>query len=421
MEDNIDCYKVSDISPFCNSKKKLTFEILEITFNLLIFYPLISNILYAISKNSILCIVAGILTIIYTLVINLIRIKLKIKKLAFILSIISALSFFALPLQEYTQWTLGVYLILELLKSLRKLFKPNYKFYSLSFFFFGEIPLCINLIFAYKISNSYTIFLTILSAIIFALLFLFYLSSSRSTVLIKAEKSYTFNNIKNLTTGSKKVLLMLLFTLLAVILFILLLTNSLNSFINSNIINQITTLLNSANPYSTNNGQYIIHGNSLYIAFPRKNISNIGSENSTNFLSSYTKLILFIFVTIIIFIFLYLLFKRLLELKAKMLTQTNTDTETVFLKEDLKKDLFNIAHKFNFNLSNKEKLRRKYKKLIKSYVKKGLKIQDSSTTNELENEISELTKYNIKNCSDIYRKTRYSPYEPTTDDISKIK
>lgn len=417
MEDNIDYYKVSDISPFCNSKKKLTFEILEITFNLLIFYPVISNILYAIYKNSVLCILAGILTIIYTLVINLIRIKLKIKKLAFILSIIFALSFFALPLQEYEQWTLGVYLILELLKSLHKLFKPNYKFYSLSFFFFGEIFLCINLIFTYKISNSYTIFLTILSAIIFALLFLFYLSISRSTVLIKAEKSYTFNNIKNLTTGSKKVLLLLLFTLLVVILFILLLTNSLNSFINSNIINQITPL----NSYSQNNGQYIIHGNSLYIAFHQKNISNIGSENSTNFLSSYTKLILFIFVTIIIFIFLYLLFKRLLELKAKTLTQTNTDTETVFLKEDLKKDLFNIANKFNFNLSNKEKLRRKYKKLIKSYAKKGVKIQDSSTTNELENEISELTKDNIKNCSDIYRKTRYSPYEPTTDDISKIK
>ncbi|WP_234125068.1 hypothetical protein [Clostridium hydrogenum] len=420
MEDNIDYYKVSDISPFCNSPKKLIFEILEVIMNFLIFYPVISYILYPTSKNGVSFLLTSILTIIYLAAINLIRIKLKRKKLIFFLSLVLGLSFFTIPLQESSKWVIGIYLTLELLKSLRKTFKPNYKFYSLPFFFFGELVLGINLVFAYTINSSYVIFLNILSSIIFALLFLFYLSSSRSAVLINAEKGYTFNNIKKLTAGSRKILLPLLFIFLAVISFILLLTNGINHLINSNIVKQIVSLFVSANPYNTTTKQFDMQRNSLYKMF-HPNGSDISIKSTNNFSSSHTSLILIILVTIILFFFLYLLFKRLLDLKAKMVTQTNTDTETVFLEEDLKKDLISIRHKFNFNLSNKEKLRRKYKKLIKSYAKKGLKIQDSSTTNELENEISELTKDNIKNCGDIYRKARYSSFEPTPDDISKIK
>lgn len=415
----IDSYKIPDLGKFNKSPKKASFQILENLMLFLIFYPVMLSILGILHKNSFIFI-HEIALIAYVILINLIRIKVSKHAVAISLTLVLSCIFILIPFPYYERFLYCIYAVLALINSIRKFYKINFTFYSASFFVLGEVLLSLNLVGSYALKNLTSRYLTLFYAVILSLVFLFYSSRSKYELLINSETGTNSN--RPISLSSKKMLISMLFAFLVFMCFTLSITSPISSIGDQALVNSL------ANIFSTNNTPGLNQESNENIfkklQNPYMNKSNKqAQENSTyrnnSFLNKYVYLILFLILAFIISLIMSKIIKFLVN--AKIENQQDATTETTFLNEDFKKDISNIVPKFNFNLSNKEKLRKHYKKLIKHYNKKGLVIKDSLTAKELENKILNLTGDDIKNITKIYDKARYSLYEPTKNDIDNFK
>lgn len=411
----IDNYKIPNMDKFNTSPKKSIFQICENIMVFLLFYPVISNALETIYKNNFVF-VQGVSLIIYIVAINLIRIKVKNHILAIVLILTLCCIFLLIPFKSYERILYGIYAVLALITCIKKFYKIKFNFYDLSFFSLGEILLLTNLLVAYTLKNPLSKYLTLFSAVIFLLIFLFYFNRSRYKLFITSEKNCNLNSMVNLS--SRKFITILFCTFLFFMCFILLITKDINSNINYSLIHKVTILFSTKNFHDPNlNARKI-----LIKKMQKKNLikNNMIKSNNTSYNDNkYIYIMLCLALTALILFIAFKVVKFLINNKVK--NQIDTETEITFLEEDFKKDLQHIVPKFNFNLSNKEKLRKYYKKLIKHYRKKGLGVKTSSTPSELKDGILNLTGDDIESITKIYNKSRYSLYEPTKEDIATIK
>lgn len=415
--DNVNSYRIPDVNKFSDSSKKAIFQICEDLMLFLIFYPIALNILGLLHKNTPI-LIHGIALLIYTLALTLIRTNIKKRPLALMLSFVLFCIFLVIPFELYERVLYGIYAVLMLALSIKQFFKPSFKFFKTFFFVCGEALLFINLFCAYAANNSSVKDLTLFSAIAFSLIFLFYSSRSRYKLLIASEKNSSHSNAADLS--SQKFIIALFASFLIFISCVLLITNKLNSSSNYTVVHAIYNALQSQMPQSaadlkkddlSKNANDLTHIN-------MGKISNKQKGNSA--LPMYAYIVAYSVLAAFIILIVFKILKFFLSAKIKE-PKIDTETEATFLKEDLKKDLGSIIPKFNFNLSNKEKLRKHYKKLISSYRKKGLAVKDSSTSVELKDEISNLTGDDIDTATKIYNKSRYSLYEPTKEDLARLR
>lgn len=415
--DNINSYKIPDVNKFSASSKKAIFQICEDIMLFLIFYPMALNILGLICKN-VPTLIHGVALLIYVLALTLIRINMKKRPLAIILSFALFCIFLAIPFELYERVLYGIYAVLMLTLSIKEFFKPNFKFFKTFLFICGEALLFINLFWAYAANNSSVKELTLFSAIAFSLIFLFYSSRSRYKLLIASEKNSSGSNAADLS--SKKFIIALFASFLIFMSCVLLITNKLNSNSNYAVVHAIYNALNSEMPQSPAD----LKSNDLSKNAKELTHMKMGKLGPTlkgnRSLPVYAYIITFLVLAALIIFIAFKILNLVRNLKIKD-QEPDTETEAIFLKDDLKKDLGSIIPKFNFNLSNKEKLRKYYKKLISSYRKKGLGIKDSSTSIELKDGILNLTGDDIDTATEIYNKSRYSLYEPTKEDIVKLR
>lgn len=414
--DNFDSYRIPDINKLSDSSKKAIFQICEDIMLFLIFYPIALNILGLIYKD-IPVLIHGISLLIYAIAITLIRTNIKKRPLAIILSFVLFFIFLVIPFELYERILYGIYAVLMLALSIKQFFKSSFKFFKTFFFVCGEALLCINLFCAYASNNSSAKALTIFSAIAFSLIFLFYSSRSRYKLLIASQKDSSRSNAADLS--SNKFIIALFASFLILISCVLLVTNKLNSNSNSAVVHAIYNALNSQMPSAADPKKDYLGENVKSLRNMKMGQLGPKSKGNSN-LPIYAYIVAFLVLAALIIFIAFKILKLVLNLKIKD-QETDTETEAIFLKEDLKKDLGSIIPKFNFNLSNEEKLRKYYKKLISSYRKKGLGIKDSSTSMELKDGILNLTGDNIDTATKIYNKSRYSLYEPTKDDIDKLR
>lgn len=418
-------YKLPDMDKFNSSPKKAIFQICEDIMVFLIFYPVVLNILGIIYGNTI-ALTQGIPLILYIIALALTRIKIKNHILGVISNLILLCIFLSIPFPIYERIVYGVYAIIMLMNSIHRFFKITFNFYNLLFFKLGEALLGVNLLLSYGLNNSLAKYSTLFSALMFSLLFLFYFSRNRYRLLINSEKTY-YNHTTRVDLHSKKFIAALFFAFFIFTSFILLITSSINSKGNYALTHKISSIFlpstgidSSPTNSSPKNSS---HNKSIYNNISLPQLLNLIYSHNTK--SSFTDLLNKIFyitayllLTIILLIIIFKVIKFAIKLKFK--NQAHEEIESTFLKEDFIKDIKRIIPKFKSNLSNKDKLRKQYKKLIKHYEKKGLKIKASSTPMELKNGVLNLTGNNLENITKIYDKTRYSLYEPTKKDIDKL-
>lgn len=418
--DNVNSYRIPDVNKFSDSSKKAIFQICEDIMLFIIFYPIALNILELLYKNS-PTLTQGIPLLIYVLALTLIRINIKKRPLAVILSFVLLCIFLVIPFELYARFLYGIYAVLMLALSIKQFFKPSFKFFKTFFFICGEALLFINLFCAYGANNSSVKELTLFSAIAFSLIFLFYSSRSRYKLLIASEKDNSSSNAANLS--SKKFIIALFASFLIFISCVLLITNKLNSNSDYAVVNAIYTALHSQMPQSPADLKPKDNLNKKAKDPTHLNMGKITNKQKGNSeLPMYAYIITFLVLAALIIFIGFKIVKLVVNSKIKIQeADTDAETEATFLTEDLKKDLGSIIPKFNFNLSNREKLRKYYKKLISSYRKKGLRIKDSSTSIELKDGILNLTGDDIDTATKIYNKSRYSLYEPTKEDIDNLR
>lgn len=413
----IDYYEILGTSNSNDSSKKSIFEVCEDIMIFLVLYPIMSNVLGVIYKNN-LIIIQGLVLIIYTILLTLIRTKFKNPFLGIVLSLILCCVFIAIPFSNYERFICGIYIILMLITSITKFFSRNFTFYNRLSLALGEALLWLNLLFAYGLDNiSLVKYLTLFSALAFSLIFLFYLSRSRLRLLINTKKEPLYN--KTIDLSIKKFIIFLFSAFFVFMCFILLITSRINSNTNYALTHALSSIFMPIDHQSPNKNNASITEHNP----PRIHVNTNTKIRGTNYFykdhfGTYYTIVALILVVFLLFI-IFKVIKLVLTLKID--NQETEEGESTFLKEDLKKDLHNIVPNFTFNLSNKEKLRKYYKKLIKRYRKKGLSIKTSSTSRELKDGILNLTGDDIKDITKIYNKARYSLYEPTENDIDKLK
>lgn len=415
---NVNSYKIPDVNKFSDSSKKAIFQICEDIMLFLIFYPIALNFLGILCKNT-PALMHGISLLIYALALTLIRTNIKKRPLAIILSLVLFCIFLVIPFELYERILYGLYAVLMLALSIKEFFKPSFKFFKTFLFICGEALLFINLFWAYGANNSLVKELTLFSAIAFSLIFLFYSSRSRYKLLIASEKNSSLSNAGDLS--SKKFIIALFASFLILISCVLLVTNKLNSNSNSAVVHAIYNALNSQMPQSPADLKYIGNLSKDKEDRTHLNMGTIANKQKGNSdLPIYAYLVAYLALAALIIFIAFKILKLVLNIKIKD-QETETETEATFLKEDLKKDLGSIIPKFNFNLSNKEKLRKYYKKSINSYRKKGLSVKDSSTSQELQDGILNLTGNDLETITKLYDKCRYTTYEPTKEDIATVR
>lgn len=405
-----DKHAVPILPIFHSSRKKNFFVICEDMITSFLLYSIILNLSVLVLHINIMLIMVLPLTL-YTLLLTLMRLNIKNQRLVIILSIILCCLFLLIPFPAYERFLYGVYVALMLVNSIKKFFKGGINFYNKKSFIAAEILLAFNLLSAYTMHSSPLKYLSLFLALASSLLYLTYFSKRDLPTVL--EKNYAINTTVNFSL--KRFIIMLFSAFLIFTCFIILITNNLDSNVNNTLIKVLALdehLPPSGSSYYYDTSRFGVgaYYSSLSDLFGIRSGNNKNADMSLYYLGAF---LIIAFAT-------YKIIKYILSPKAAPNDMT-IETKSTFLQEDLKKDIKNVFSNFSLNLSNKAKLRKYYKKLIKRYGEKGLIIKKSSTSKELQNGILDLTGNNVENITKIYDKCRYSSYEPTKEDIDKLR
>lgn len=419
---NIDNYDIPNLHIFNSRPKKVFFTICEDMMAGFLLYSIILNfsimILHInISLTKILFLLA------YTLLLTLIRLNIKNSRLTSILSIILCGIFLTIPFQGYERFLYGLYAVLMTVNTIKKLSKEGFSFYTKNSFIICELVLMFNLLTAYGIHSSFLKYFSLFLALASSLLYLTYLSKRDLPTVL--EETYVLDITINL--GLRKFIIILFSTFLIFTSFIIFIANINTPFIPnglaSNVNNTLVKSLKIEDHLKTYNVPPIHWGllseDPSFIEMSSR--MEGGSHHDPYTMSASTANIYFKLLAYAIgLIILFKIIKYIRNIKPEIKKKV-VKTKSTFLQEDLKNDLKDMLLNFQFNLSNKDKLRKYYKRLIKRYGEKGLNVKDSSTSQELQDGILNLTGKDLENITELYHKCRYTTYEPTKEDIVLVK
>lgn len=407
-----DKHAIPTLNIFHNSRKRIFFVICEDMMASLLLYSIILNLSVMVLHINIMLIMVLLLTF-YSLLLTLMRLNIKNQRLVIILSTILCCLFLLIPFPGYERFLYGAYAAIMLIISIKKVSYGDFIFFTKNCFIGAEIVLVFNLLSAYAMHSSPLKYLSLFLALAFSLILLTYLNKRDLPTVLK--KEYVLETTENFSL--KKFIIILFSSFLILTYFIILITNNLDSTVNHTLIKALELddhLPPSGSPYyqepiNFGFGSGISYSN-LYRIFGITHNHNQDADFSLYFVATL----------LIIAFAVYKIIKHILSPKASP-NDITIETKSTFLQEDLKKDIKNVFSNFSLDLSNKARLRKYYKKLIKRYRERGLIVKNSSTSQELQDGIFNLTGNNVENITKIYNKCRYSSYEPNKDDIDKLR
>lgn len=411
---NIDNYDIPNLHIFNSRPKKVFFTICEDILAAVLLYSLILNFSIMILHINIMLIKLLIL-LPYALLLTLIRLNIKNSLLVSILSIISCCIFLTIPFQGYERFLYGVYAVLMTVNTIKKLSREGFSFYNKVSFIACELVLMFNLLSAYALHSSFLKYFSLFLALISSLLYLTYLSKRDLPTVL--EETYVFNIMIN--SGLRKFIITLFSTFLIITSFIIFITKGLALNFNNSLV-KLLRIEDHLKAYKLP----IQNWPPLSQDPVFQSMSQRQKEEATNtgysLSPDVTNIYFHIIIAVIALIIIFKIIKYIRNIKPAIEKQI-LETKSTFLHEDLKNDLKDMLLNFNFNLSNKDKLRKYYKRLIKRYGEKGLNIKDSSTSQELQDGVLNLTGNNLDNITKLYDKCRYTEYEPTKEDIATVR
>lgn len=411
-----DKHAVPTLNIFHSSRKRIFFVICEDMMTSFLLYSIILNISVMVLHINIMLIMVLPLTF-YSLLLTLMRLNIKNQRLVIILSTILCCLFLLIPFPGYERFLYGAYAAIMLIISKKKVSYGDFIFFTKNCFIGAEIVLVFNLLSAYAMHSSPLKYLSLFLALAFSLLLLTYLNKRDLPTVLK--KEYVLETTENFSL--KKFIIILFSSFLILTYFIILITSNLDYNINHTLIKALELdehLPPAGSPYYQGSNNFHPYFNLSLTSLSSTLYSTFGITNNHNQDADFS---LYFVATILIIAFaVYKIIKHILSPKAAP-NDVTTEAKSTFLQEDLKKDIKNVFSNFSLDLSNKARLRKYYKKLIKRYRERGLIVKNSSTSQELQDGILNLTGNNVDNITKIYDKCRYSSYEPNKKDIDKLR
>lgn len=316
---------------------------------------------------------------------------------------------------------LGVAGVICVVVSIRRSKKKQNVKYNLSALVEHEILLIICLIVAIIMKNRFIQGTILVCGLIIIVISCAYLCKARNMRLIMDDpKNETFRN------RDSSMFAVEIAVLISVILIILQVTgvfaaaNRMSNQIVNNIRQSSTVDYRNVPPKEVNNNQKKIEGIDLSkLINPKK-----GKPSKIVIILGYViSAVVTIVVAAIGIAIVYMLLNRLMINVKKL---KNSDKVTfVFneIGENEKKEnekRKNVISRRIF-LSPRDKIRKIYKKKVKSYKKRGTIIKQNFTVNDIKREILDKTSNNIDYISNIYEKARYSNEEISKEELKLTK
>jgi len=163
-------------------------------------------------------------------------------------------------------------------------------------------------------------------------------------------------------------------------------------------------------------------------------MKNLQPSGKNSYLITFLlNLVQLIIGVVLVIIIIYLIYKLFIIVKnfykglcIKKIYKTEK-RELIFSLEDIIKEIknrsegFSIGLELPFNMSNGKKIRKLYKKLIKSYKTKEILACNFNTPMEIQIKVKEVLEKNISEATIIYEKARYSNEECSKEEVDKIK
>lgn len=316
---------------------------------------------------------------------------------------------------------LGVAGVICVVVSIRRSKKKQNVKYNLSALVEHEILLIICLIVAIIMKNRFIQGTILVCGLIIIVISCAYLCKARNMRLIMDDpKNETFRN------RDSSMFAVEIAVLISVILIILQVTgvfaaaNRMSNQIVNNIRQASTVDYRNVPPKEVNNNQKKIEGIDLSkLINPKK-----GKPSKIVIILGYViSAVVTIVVAAIGIAIVYMLLNRLMINIKKL---KNSDKVTFVFneigenekKENEKRE--NVISRRIF-LSSRDKVRKIYKKKVKSYKKRGASIKQNLTVNDIEKEILDKTSNNIDYISNIYEKARYSNEEISKEELKLTK
>ncbi|HEY5560794.1 MAG TPA: hypothetical protein VIK72_03400 [Clostridiaceae bacterium] len=431
MKDDLIKYRVSESYLAYEIKKPIVYEILELLFYFLIVYPILTLILYTITKRSndlYICL----LLIFPHLIFKLSSLKLRRLSVFLLIHFIVVAIYLILPFSFFERIVMGIYLLFAMIFSMKDRVKVDRDVYSFSQVIRGTIILTIAYIVAKTLNFAIIDRIILIAAIVLVLLSSGYIFVLRTKKLMAWEKSYSDISLAKFL---KQSYVFTIFIITAILFLVIVFGQgglfAIADFIDMKIMaimrviyrpNDASTKLPSSPPITT----------------PPKN-SKFDLSKLTTGVKPIPAIIInilnFIFYTVIgilAIIAIIFIVKGIVDAIKNIYNnyygkndKHEETRESIFsfseFSEGILKKTKDLTKKLviPFNLTNNEKIRKLYKKLVIKNAKKKFAISLADSPAEIEGKL--LSKFKDTGITEIYEKARYSKENSTKEELQLIK
>ena len=305
------------------------------------------------------------------------------------------------------------------------------EFYKIGMLLWSEFLMVICYFIAFNFNLIFMMKLINFSSINIAITWALYLYISRIASLMQWEGEF----IKGYTKRMRNIKLSCITFISGVIIFFVLIFWRIGLYKLFDILTgKILVFLNSSPKLSEIKPEKVKTQAENAVVDSNSSLKNLGANGKNNhIITAIVNIVQFILYTALVLLALYLLVKLIIKLKnfykglELKKTYKKEKREFVFSLEDIKKEIKNRAESFKvevdlpFNMSNRKKIRKLYRKLIKSYKTKEVIASEFNTPVEMEKKIRVLYQNNISEATAIYEKARYSEVVCSKEDVDKMK
>ncbi|MDP4146477.1 MAG: hypothetical protein Q8936_18675 [Bacillota bacterium] len=433
MSERIASYEMPEFWSAAISIKDLKYELMEIVMTFILLFPTAASFSYY-AESNVKAEAGSLLVVLFPLAMTTVRRTVKNIYISIVLHLIIAAMFFIVPLDASKHFFFILYIIYCVYSSIHGYFRVNRKFWNYSSFVLGEVSLCISaLIWSFK-DDKFIYYTIILMAAVFALIFIVYYSKSRIERLVVLEKQYDYNSVDKVKTIYNKFITSILGVLVVgyVILYSIFgsITWKIEHFSKMGL---LTALAAVGKVFGGVRMEQLMKN----VRDRQKNMMKVSFADTriVKHDSKYDAIgnVLGVIITIIGITLLVIYFYTLVRYfyfnfikGTKVISQDDDEkVERIYLKnkniEKLDNNIDEIRQALGINITEREKVRRRYKKVITKYRKKGIMPKMVDTTSDIKTKINNSTGDNIDRLTEIYQKVRYSKEGPTDNEIIEVK
>lgn len=413
----IDVLPVTDEYMQHNYVKSLLYEFIEDIIMFCTIYPFLNILNCAVCKDKVLSYI-GLSLLPVIMIMTFMRVKIRKRFVYDMAVLVTAAAYFGLTLVIPYKNIFGFAAIVCAAVGIWKSKKKQNVRYNMNSLIEHEILLIVMLFIAITMKNQFIQIMILVCGLIIMVVSCAYLSKARNVRLIKDDpKNETFRHRDSTMFAVQ----------MAVLISVLL------------IILQVTGVFAAANRWSNrivNNIQQAAMG--TYQVQPQQEIkkdkveqkpidmSKVVNAKPNKFLSALMVAISVVVTIIAAIIAISIIYMVLNRIMIDIKRFANSDKVTFVFKENgetekkEKEKHENVITK-NIFLSPRDKIRKIYRKKVKSYKKSGVIVRQNRTVSDIEKEVLDKAGSNIDYISNMYEKARYSNEEISKDDIVDLK